>query len=82
MRDSLLLGDDTWGKLYNFSKAVTCRSFDVADLDTCDNIVIDNLEKEVESHDYELVVGHMLGLDHIGHTYSSVSVAKMSEKLS
>ena len=42
---SLLLGDDTWNKLYNFNKTITCRSFDVADLDTCDSTVINNLLK-------------------------------------
>jgi hypothetical protein len=43
IRNSLLLGDDTWIKLYDFERAITCRSFDVADLDTCDNTVTDNL---------------------------------------
>lgn len=78
---SLLLGDDTWAKLYNFSKAITCRSFDVADLDSCDSAVIDNLLNETTNNHYHLLVGHMLGLDHIGHTYGSVATSKMDAKL-
>jgi predicted AlkP superfamily pyrophosphatase or phosphodiesterase len=45
VNSSLLLGDDTWDKLFNFSKVITCRSFDVADIDSCDRVVSDNLLK-------------------------------------
>lgn len=76
---SLLLGDDTWDKIFTFSKSITCRSFEVFDLDSCDNTVSTNIFNEIGK--YDLIVGHMLGLDHIGHTYSSVDVLKMSHKL-
>lgn len=79
IESSLLLGDDTWDHIFTFSESITCRSFEVFDLDTCDNTVISNIFSNLGK--YDLIVGHMLGLDHIGHTYSSIDVLKMSHKL-
>lgn len=77
---SLLLGDDTWEKLFPFARSVPCRSFDVADFDSCDNAVKDNIFAGIAGG-YHLIVGHMLGLDHIGHTYGSTRGWRTSDKL-
>lgn len=77
---SLLLGDDTWEKLYGFSKTVPCSSFDVADFDSCDRAVTDHIFDGL-SRNYSFIVGHMLGLDHIGHTYASTRVWRIDDKL-
>lgn len=53
----------------------------VADLHSCDRMVIDNLITEYKSGKYQMVIGHFLGLDHIGHTFSSVSTAQTTYKL-
>ena len=70
---AISLGDDTWSKLYPFKKSLNCNSFNVADLHSCDKVVMDNLVKEYKKREYQMLVGHFLGLDHIGHTFSSVS---------
>lgn len=70
------LGDDTWWSLFpgyfeaNISKAYD--SFNVWDLHTVDNGVMDNIfplmvpEKKGE---WDLLIGHCLGVDHAGHRY-------------
>ncbi|WKT48767.1 hypothetical protein QSH57_013697 [Fusarium oxysporum f. sp. vasinfectum] len=70
------LGDDTWWSLFpgyfepNISKAYD--SFNVWDLHTVDNGVIDNifplLSKERKG-EWDLLIGHCLGVDHAGHRY-------------
>ena len=70
------LGDDTWWALFptyfesHISKAYD--SFNVWDLHTVDNGVMDNifplLEKKHKG-DWDLLIGHCLGVDHAGHRY-------------
>ncbi|KAH6890539.1 hypothetical protein B0T10DRAFT_486144 [Thelonectria olida] len=70
------LGDDTWWSLFpgyfepNISKAYD--SFNVYDLHTVDNGVIDNifpLLKPERKNEWDLLIGHCLGVDHAGHRY-------------
>ncbi|KAK5988973.1 GPI ethanolamine phosphate transferase 3 [Cladobotryum mycophilum] len=70
------LGDDTWWALFpgyfeaNISKAYD--SFNVWDLHTVDNGVIDNIFPLLETGkdgDWDLLIGHCLGVDHAGHRY-------------
>ena len=70
------LGDDTWWALFpdvfegNISKAYD--SFNVWDLHTVDNGVIDNIFPLLETEgkkDWDLLIGHCLGVDHAGHRY-------------
>lgn len=35
----------------------------------------------MQSNHYNFIVGHMLGLDHIGHTYGSVGTKLTDQKL-
>ena len=47
------------------------------DLDTVDNGVEDALNGLIENNtllDYDLVVAHFLGVDHIGHTHSAFDI--------
>ncbi|CAM1503017.1 Fc.00g077930.m01.CDS01 [Cosmosporella sp. VM-42] len=70
------VGDDTWWSLFpgyfepNISKAYD--SFNVWDLHTVDNGVIDKifplLAPERKS-EWDLLIGHCLGVDHAGHRY-------------
>lgn len=70
------LGDDTWVSLFpgyfepNISKAYD--SFNVYDLHTVDNGVMDNIfplmEPQAKSQ-WDLLIGHCLGVDHAGHRY-------------
>lgn len=75
------IGDDTWPRLYNMQKSISCESFVVSDLHSCDKLVIENLISEYKSQKYQMIIGHFLGLDHIGHTFSSVSTAHTTYKL-
>ncbi|KAH8171990.1 type I phosphodiesterase / nucleotide pyrophosphatase domain-containing protein [Sarocladium implicatum] len=70
------VGDDTWWALFpdyfepNISKAYD--SFNVWDLHTVDNGVIDGLFPLLEPQakgQWDLLIGHCLGVDHAGHRY-------------
>ncbi|KAM4055230.1 type I phosphodiesterase / nucleotide pyrophosphatase [Hirsutella rhossiliensis] len=71
------VGDDTWWSLFpgyfepNISKAYD--SFNVWDLHTVDNGVIDNifplLDASSNNGQWDLLIGHCLGVDHAGHRY-------------
>ncbi|KAI5864667.1 hypothetical protein GGS23DRAFT_561291 [Durotheca rogersii] len=70
------LGDDTWTTLFpdyfqpNISRAYD--SFNVWDLHTVDNGVLDHifpLLKSEHAHQWDVLIGHFLGVDHAGHRY-------------
>lgn len=50
-------------------RSFPCPSFNVWDLDTVDNVVRTNLYKELQNSDWNLFIGHFLGVDHCGHRY-------------
>jgi len=66
----VFMGDDTWLGLYpsHFARAFPFESFNVKDLHTVDNGVISHMQSELRS-DWDLIIGHMLGVDHVGHRY-------------
>jgi phosphatidylinositol glycan class O len=83
------VGDDTWWSLFpgyfepNISKPFD--SFNVWDLHTVDNGVIDNVLPLLESGsgkrgEWDLLIGHCLGVDHAGHRYGPDHAA-MTAKL-
>ncbi|KAJ3574554.1 hypothetical protein NPX13_g4320 [Xylaria arbuscula] len=70
------LGDDTWTSLFpdyfqpNLSRAYD--SFNVWDLHTVDNGVLDHIFPLMEPErkgDWDITIGHLLGVDHAGHRY-------------
>ena len=70
-RNLTFIGDDTWLGLYPdmLTKVFDYPSLNVQDLDTVDNGVMQHLGPELSLGDADLVIGHMLGVDHVGHTY-------------
>ncbi|KAI0883366.1 uncharacterized protein GGS22DRAFT_180518 [Annulohypoxylon maeteangense] len=81
------LGDDTWTALFpgyfqpNISRAYD--SLNVWDLHTVDNGVIDHifpLLKSDKTQQWDILIGHLLGVDHAGHRYGP-SHAAMTAKL-
>ncbi|WYZ40184.1 hypothetical protein EsH8_IV_000525 [Colletotrichum jinshuiense] len=81
------LGDDTWLSLFpgyfeaNVSRAYD--SFNVWDLHTVDNGVIDHifpLLKQEQKGKWDVLIGHLLGVDHAGHRYGP-NHAAMTAKL-
>lgn len=82
-RNVTFIGDDTWLGLYPdmLAKVFDYPSLNVQDLDTVDNGVMEHLGPELLKGDAEIVIGHMLGVDHVGHTYGP-SHWTMGKKLS
>ncbi|SPO27605.1 related to GPI13 - protein involved in glycosylphosphatidylinositol biosynthesis [Ustilago trichophora] len=87
-------GDDTWSTvfpgLFDEDTNWTYDSFNVEDLDTVDRGVeskllpflqVDHPERKAGVHDHwRLLVGHTLGVDHVGHRFGA-SHPKMKTKL-
>ncbi|KAI3337390.1 alkaline phosphatase-like protein [Xylariaceae sp. AK1471] len=65
----LMYGDDTWLKLFpgTFDRADGTTSFFVADFTEVDNNVTRHIAGELRNHDWNTMILHYLGLDHIGH---------------
>lgn len=65
------MGDDTWNGLYpnRFKRNFPYPSFNVWDLETVDDGVRTNLFPELKKSDWNLLIGHFLGVDHCGHRY-------------
>ncbi|XP_076360999.1 phosphatidylinositol glycan anchor biosynthesis class G [Tachypleus tridentatus] len=62
-------GDDMWLKLFpeHFSRFEGTTSFFVSDYTEVDNNVTRHLKEEMKSYDWDILILHYLGLDHIGH---------------
>ncbi|KAH6684162.1 GPI ethanolamine phosphate transferas-like protein 2 [Halenospora varia] len=65
----VMYGDDTWLKLFPnfFDRADGTSSFFVSDFTEVDNNVTRHVPRELGSSDWNTMVLHYLGLDHIGH---------------
>lgn len=72
----VFMGDDTWMSLYGnyFLRNYSYDSFNVKDLDTVDNGVTTHLFPEMHTRDWTLLIGHFLGVDHVGHTFGPKDV--------
>ncbi|XP_071103788.1 GPI ethanolamine phosphate transferase 3-like [Haliotis cracherodii] len=77
------LGDDTWMGLFpnRFSKAFPFPSFNVKDLHTVDNGILQHLMPEIRKRNWDIMIAHFLGVDHCGHRFGPNHPA-MAEKLS
>ena len=65
----VMYGDDTWLKLFpgTFDRADGTSSFFVSDFTEVDNNVTRHIAGELRNDDWNTMVLHYLGLDHIGH---------------
>ncbi|KAK3820490.1 MAG: hypothetical protein J3R72DRAFT_33533 [Linnemannia gamsii] len=63
-------GDDTWIKLFPglFSRSEGTSSFFAMDTVEVDNNVTRHIEPELERNDWDGLIFHYLGLDHVGHS--------------
>ena len=68
-RNITLFGDDTWTKLFpgQFLREDPTTSFFVSDFSEVDTNVTRHLQAELSSADWDVMILHYLGLDHIGH---------------
>ncbi|KQJ86447.1 hypothetical protein BRADI_4g05550v3 [Brachypodium distachyon] len=78
----VMMGDDTWTQLYpeHFNKSFPYPSFNVKDLDTVDNGVIEHLLPSLRENDWDVLIAHFLGVDHAGHIFG-VDSTPMIQKL-
>lgn len=86
-RKAVFMGDDTWMSMYprSFAKAYPYPSFEVRDLHTVDRGVQRHLIPEIKGESFgaqgwHLILGHMLGVDHVGHRLGS-NHPEMANKL-
>jgi len=87
-RKTVFLGDDTWMSCFPdaFDTAHPFPSFNVWDLHTVDNGIMDHIDRYVVDDGTDgtaaadVVIAHFLGVDHCGHRYGSDHPA-MAEKL-
>ncbi|CAI5715348.1 unnamed protein product [Peronospora destructor] len=81
-RGVVFMGDDTWDALYEreFTRKFAFDSFNVKDLHSVDRGVTAHLFPELHMPDWDLLIAHFLGVDHVGHTHGPSSVF-MAEKL-
>ncbi|KAI1085889.1 alkaline phosphatase-like protein [Whalleya microplaca] len=65
----VMYGDDTWLKLFPavFDRADGTSSFFVSDFTEVDNNVTRHIPDELRNDDWNTMILHYLGLDHIGH---------------
>ncbi|EGG18648.1 phosphatidylinositol glycan [Cavenderia fasciculata] len=82
----IFIGDDTWVSLFpnHFYAQYPYPSFNVKDLHTVDNGVIENLLPtitQMKSDNWQVVIGHLLGVDHVGHLHGPYH-PEMIKKLS
>ncbi|KAK3401191.1 hypothetical protein B0T20DRAFT_406238 [Sordaria brevicollis] len=65
----VMYGDDTWLKLFpgTFDRADGTTSFFVSDFTEVDHNVTRNIPAELVKDDWNTMILHYLGLDHIGH---------------
>ncbi|XP_042903555.2 uncharacterized protein [Parasteatoda tepidariorum] len=81
---AIFYGDETWLKIYPnfFIRSEGTHSFFVQDFVEVDNNVTRHLKIELSRNDWDIMILHYLGVDHIGHAfgpYSSYLKPKLKE---
>ncbi|KAM9206646.1 GPI ethanolamine phosphate transferase 3 isoform 1-T2 [Dugong dugon] len=82
-RRVVFMGDDTWKDLFPgaFSQAFFFPSFNVRDLHTVDNGILEHLYPTMDSREWDVLIAHFLGVDHCGHKHGPHH-PEMAKKLS
>ncbi|XP_068108599.1 GPI ethanolamine phosphate transferase 3 isoform X2 [Hyperolius riggenbachi] len=67
----VFMGDDTWDGLFpkKFYKSFFFPSFNVKDLHTVDDGILQHLHPTVDGGDWDIIIAHFLGVDHCGHKH-------------
>ncbi|XP_067888820.1 GPI ethanolamine phosphate transferase 3 isoform X2 [Heterodontus francisci] len=78
----VFMGDDTWEGLFpnKFFKSFPFPSFNVKDLHTVDDGILQHIYTTVDENEWDVLIAHFLGVDHCGHRYGPHHPA-MAEKL-
>ncbi|GJP45477.1 hypothetical protein CLOM_g4864 [Closterium sp. NIES-68] len=67
-----MMGDDTWLDVFPsaFNQSTPFPSLVVKDIHTVDDGVLANIFPALNRDDWDLLIGHFLGVDHVGHTFA------------
>ncbi|XP_028319094.1 GPI ethanolamine phosphate transferase 3 [Gouania willdenowi] len=78
----VFMGDDTWESLFpkKFHRSLPFPSFNVKDLHTVDNGILQHIYPTMVGGDWDVLVAHFLGVDHCGHRFGPDHPA-MADKL-
>ncbi|KAM4533168.1 GPI ethanolamine phosphate transferase 3 [Fundulus diaphanus] len=78
----VFMGDDTWENLFprKFHRSLPFPSFNVKDLHTVDNGILQHLYTTMVGDDWDVLLAHFLGVDHCGHRFGPDHPA-MADKL-
>ncbi|XP_076139610.1 GPI ethanolamine phosphate transferase 3, catalytic subunit [Alosa pseudoharengus] len=78
----VFMGDDTWENLFpkKFHRSLPFPSFNVKDLHTVDNGILQHIYSTMKGEDWDVLIAHFLGVDHCGHRYGPDHPA-MADKL-
>ncbi|XP_030006067.1 GPI ethanolamine phosphate transferase 3 [Sphaeramia orbicularis] len=78
----VFMGDDTWENLFpkKFYRSLPFPSFNVKDLHTVDNGILQHLYTTMVGDEWDVLVAHFLGVDHCGHRFGPDHPA-MADKL-
>ncbi|KAL9821765.1 GPI ethanolamine phosphate transferase 3 isoform 4-T5 [Geothlypis trichas] len=70
-RRVVFMGDDTWEGLFpkKFFRSYFFPSFNVKDLHTVDDGILQHLYPTVDSGEWDVLIAHFLGVDHCGHKH-------------
>lgn len=78
-------GDDTWMALFHpflSNDSFPLESLNVWDLDTVDNGVMDYFHDHLQQDkEWDVMIGHMLGIDHVGHKYGPDHFTMMEKQI-
>ncbi|XP_042305847.1 GPI ethanolamine phosphate transferase 3 isoform X2 [Sceloporus undulatus] len=79
----VFMGDDTWDGLFPqaFFRSYFFPSFNVKDLHTVDDGILQHLYQTVDGSEWDLLIAHFLGVDHCGHKHGP-DHPEMAKKLS
>uniref|UniRef100_H9GHZ9 GPI ethanolamine phosphate transferase 3, catalytic subunit n=1 Tax=Anolis carolinensis TaxID=28377 RepID=H9GHZ9_ANOCA len=79
----VFMGDDTWDGLFPgaFFRSYFFPSFNVKDLHTVDDGILQHLYQTVDGGEWDLLIAHFLGVDHCGHKHGP-DHPEMAKKLS
>lgn len=68
---SVMIGDIIWEINFPniFSRAFTKPALDIYDIDSDDANVNEHIFRELEADDWDLLVAHYVGADHVGHRF-------------
>ncbi|XP_053155406.1 GPI ethanolamine phosphate transferase 3 isoform X2 [Hemicordylus capensis] len=82
-RRVVFMGDDTWDGLFpkTFFRSYFFPSFNVKDLHTVDDGILQYLYQTVDGGEWDLLIAHFLGVDHCGHKHGP-DHPEMAKKLS